>query len=140
MQKSRTIKNTFHKQERLCSRKQMELLFSKGKSSAAYPLKLVYINTPVELIYPAQSMFVVPKRNHKRAHDRNKLKRRMREGYRLNKISLYTELIQKERKCLWRLFTPEKTGRIRNNRKIYAKTFCSYTQTRISLITFYLPL
>lgn len=100
MQKSRTIKNTFHKQERLCSRKQMELLFSKGKSSAAYPLKLVYINTPVELIYPAQSMFVVPKRNHKRAHDRNKLKRRMREGYRLNKISLYTELIQKERKML----------------------------------------
>lgn len=78
----------------------MELLFSKGKSSAAYPLKLVYINTPVELIYPAQSMFVVPKRNHKKAHDRNKLKRRMREGYRLNKISLYTELMQKEQKVL----------------------------------------
>ncbi len=78
----------------------MELLFSKGKSSNAYPLKLVYLETPVDLMYSAQAMFVVPKRNHKRAHDRNKLKRRVRESYRLIKNSLYEELEQKEERLL----------------------------------------
>jgi len=70
----------------------MEVLFDKGKASTAYPVKLVYSETPVDLIFPAQAMFVAPKRSFKRAHDRNKLKRRMREVYRLNKGPFYEDL------------------------------------------------
>lgn len=84
--------NTFHKQERLCSKKQIDLLFSKGKSQLSYPVKVIFIDTPVALQFPAQAMFVVPKRQFKKAHDRNKLKRRMREVYRLNKKIIYGTL------------------------------------------------
>jgi ribonuclease P protein component len=94
------IKHSFHKQERLCSKKQMEVLFGKGRSSTAYPVKLVYNETATALIFPAQAMFVAPKRSFKRAHDRNKLKRRMREAYRLNKQPFYERLKTHEKKLL----------------------------------------
>lgn len=50
------------------------------------------------LKFPAQALFVVPKKNFKHAHDRNQLKRRMREVYRLNKNEMYLKL--GERKLL----------------------------------------
>ncbi|MGZ4090485.1 MAG: ribonuclease P protein component [Bacteroidia bacterium] len=84
--------NTFHKQERLCSKKQIGFLFSKGKGHLSYPVKTISIETPVELQFPAQVMFVVPKRQFKKAHDRNKIKRRMREAYRLSKNGLYEKM------------------------------------------------
>jgi ribonuclease P protein component len=86
------VKQTFNKQERLCSKKQIDLLFNKGKSHFAYPLKFMYIEVDTKLQYPAQALFVVPKRQFKKAHDRNLLKRRMREAYRLNKVNFYGQL------------------------------------------------
>ena len=58
------------------------------------------METVTELLSPAQAMFVVPKRNFKRSPDRNKLKRRMREAYRLNKALFYNELEQGGKKMM----------------------------------------
>ncbi len=86
------MKNTFHKNERLCSKKAMEELFSRGRSLNRYPLKMMYIVTEYPLENQSQVMFVAPKKKFRRAHDRNLLKRRMREAYRLNKQQYYNEL------------------------------------------------
>ena len=47
---------------------------------------------------PVQAAFSVPKRNFKRAHDRNYLKRRMRETYRFHKHQLYDPVNLNEEK------------------------------------------
>lgn len=86
-----------HKQERLCSHKTIEELFTSGESFLAYPLKVVFVPTDINQPFPAQAAFSVSKRNFKRAVKRNILKRRMREAYRLNKASFYAGLGQKER-------------------------------------------
>lgn len=83
---------TFQKIERLCSKKAIDDLFSKGKSKTQFPIKLVYKASEFESDFPVRAMFVVPKKKHKRANKRNTLKRRMREAYRLNKQSLYEAL------------------------------------------------
>jgi ribonuclease P protein component len=78
----------------------MKLLFEKGKSLVVFPIKLTFCFTPVNLKFPAQAMFVVPKRSFKKAHDRNKLKRRMREAYRLNKKTSYNDLVPFQTKMI----------------------------------------
>ncbi len=88
------LKNTFHKQERLSGKKAIDLLFAKGKGSSLAPLKLIMRTSLSTQIFPARVMFVVPKKKFKRAHDRNLLKRRMREAYRVNKNAFYDSLNQ----------------------------------------------
>lgn len=83
---------TFYKEERLCSQKVIGELFASGDSFLSYPLKVVFLKTETDQIYPAQAAFTVSKRNFKRAVKRNILKRRMREAYRLNKLGFYEEL------------------------------------------------
>jgi ribonuclease P protein component len=94
------VKQTFNKQERLCSKIQIDLLFSNGKHKIQYPLKMMILETPVNLEYKAQAMFIVPKRQFKKAHDRNLLKRRMREAYRLNKDFFYNQLTTNNKKVI----------------------------------------
>lgn len=80
---------SFSKIERLCSKKSIDYLFTKGESKTQFPIKLIYTLSEFESPFPVRAMFVVPKKKHKRANQRNILKRRMREIYRLNKHDLY---------------------------------------------------
>ncbi|OFX58597.1 MAG: ribonuclease P protein component [Bacteroidetes bacterium GWB2_41_8] len=87
---------TLHKEERLCSQKLIEDLFTSGESFLSYPLKVVFLKTEQPQPYPVLAAFTVSKRNFKRAVKRNLLKRRIREAYRLHKPEFYTEITAKE--------------------------------------------
>lgn len=83
----------FYKTERLKSRKLIKALFSRGKSFGMYPLRLVYM--PVvdpALPVPVQFTVSVPKRKFRRAVQRNRLRRQVREAWRLHKHELYEAL------------------------------------------------
>ena len=82
--------NTLNKSERLSSKKLIKELFDKGSSFYLYPFKVYFLRQTPEEDHN-QILFSVSKRNFKRAVDRNLLKRRMREAYRLNKQSLSDE-------------------------------------------------
>ena len=77
----------FHKKERLCSKKIITELFEHGASFRVGVLKFFYLLEvdPAEQEVPVQVAFAVPKRSFKHAYLRNRLKRRMREAYRLHK-------------------------------------------------------
>lgn len=80
-------KHTFSKAERLKSRKQIDALFGSGKSFAQYPFRVFYRWESQEGL--PQAGVGASKRNFKRAVDRNRIKRLIREGYRLQKQVLY---------------------------------------------------
>ena len=82
-------KYTFPKEEHLCRKKLIEDLFSKQSSSfGVYPLRIVWIKAAAPTSAPPQVLISVSKRTFKRAVDRNRLKRLIREAYRLNKYRL----------------------------------------------------
>lgn len=88
---------SYNKFEKLKSRKQIELLFAKGKSIAAFPVKVFYL--PVEHIgiHPVQVGVGVSARNFKKAVDRNTIKRCAREAYRIHKLPLHEHLIAQQK-------------------------------------------
>ena len=76
---------TFTKEERLCNKKLIDKLFHNGSSFLCYPFKASWLYTDEPQLYPVQILFSVSKKRYKRAVDRNLIKRRMREAYRLKK-------------------------------------------------------
>lgn len=77
----------FRKEERLHSKISIQELFDKGSSFYLYPFKVLFIKGKPDSTIN-QVLFTVSKRNFKRAVDRNKIKRRVREAFRLNKSQL----------------------------------------------------
>lgn len=77
------------KEERICSKKLIEELFTGGKSHSmtSYPVRLIYMQRERKETRnpPAVILVSVPKRHLKRAVDRNRVKRQIREAYRKNK-------------------------------------------------------
>ena len=77
---------SFPKSERLYKKKDIQELFDKGSSFYLYPFRVIVQRQPTQ--DTNQVLFSVSKKNFKRAVDRNLIKRRMREAYRLNKAAL----------------------------------------------------
>ncbi len=91
---------TFSRGERLKSRTLLSRLFREGNSYVAYPLRVVWL--PVEPAdagdFRVQVAVSVPRRAFKTAVARNRLKRRIREAYRLYKEKLYDKLSPADRR------------------------------------------
>ena len=81
------------KNQRLCSSKAIDALFSKGQSTIAYPLRAVYHLQPAIPGEPqARFMITVPKKKIRHAVGRVLVRRRIREAYRLNRHLIFPNL------------------------------------------------
>lgn len=80
------LKNSFGKEEKLCSDKDIDLLYKTGHSFLCHPIVIYHL--PQSHLSISKVLVSVSKKKFKRAVDRNLLKRRMREAYRLNKSIL----------------------------------------------------
>ncbi len=77
---------TFTKKERICSKTLFEEIIRNRQSFSIYPLKCYFlINRQHTSLLPNQIAISVPKRKVHSAVHRNKIKRLIREAYRLNK-------------------------------------------------------
>ena len=83
------MRQTFNKLERLKRKKFIQQLFAEGKTVTVFPLKLIYLPSEHDSPYKTQAAVSVSKRNFKKAVQRNRIKRLMREAYRLNKHLVY---------------------------------------------------
>ena len=87
---------TLGKEERLKSRKIIEQLFNEGKRFMIQPFRIFYLYAPAGI----QMGVAVSSKNFKRAVDRNRVKRLIREAYRLQKNQLQ-EKFKEENKGLY---------------------------------------
>ena len=83
---------SFPKKEKLKRKKLFEQLFAEGKGISNYPVKLIYLRTALPEDVRFQAGVTVSKRNFKKAVHRNRIKRLLREGYRLNKHLLFNNI------------------------------------------------
>jgi len=97
---SETVKKdtdkTFPKEERLCSTKSIERLFSSGNSFIAYPLRVVFYTEkePDEDKRKCTVLINISKKKFKHAVKRNRVKRLIKEAYRLNKYK-FSDLLNR---------------------------------------------
>lgn len=83
---------SFPKAEKLKSKKLIEKLFTEGKNVTNFPLKLIYVENSTGKDVPIKTGVTVPKRKFKKAVDRNRIKRLLREAYRLNKHIIFNNI------------------------------------------------
>lgn len=78
----------FGKKYKLCSKKVIASIFEEGKQEKVHPFVLRYIHSDLKTNTRFQIVISVPKRNFKRAVDRNRIKRVIREAVRKKKYIL----------------------------------------------------
>ena len=94
---------SFGKEYKLCSHNQIDYLFKEGKKVKEYPITIIYSPTELPLTTQFQLLISVPKRLFKKAHDRNYIKRCIREIVRKNKHELETQLETNDKKLIFAL-------------------------------------
>ena len=76
---------TFSKDEKLTSPRLFDAIHKEGMTLKSFPFSVRFIDAPLDRSVQRQIAVVVPKRSIKSAVHRNRIKRQMRELYRLNK-------------------------------------------------------
>ncbi|MBQ9667997.1 MAG: ribonuclease P protein component [Prevotella sp.] len=86
----------FPKAERIVSQKTIDELFSGDHSHSlvAYPVRAVFMLRPCQAgDEPVQVLMSVPKRRLKHAVDRNRVKRQLREAWRLQHVAVLADAL-----------------------------------------------
>ena len=93
---------TLKKQERVCSKNTIDKLFKGGQSRSvsAFPMRVVYLCDESNGKEACQILVSVPKKCFRRAVKRNRVKRQIREAYRLNKHIIAETMKSHEGKTL----------------------------------------
>ena len=86
----------FGKEYKLCSQKIIETIFETKQGIKSYPFIIHFKNISLPAKVPFQLVISVPKRSFKKAHDRNKIKRQIKEIFRKNKAALEEILAKSE--------------------------------------------
>lgn len=90
-------KYSLSKEERLSWKRHIDLLFDKGQSFVAFPLRVVYLPLESPMPAPVSILVSVPKKKIKRAVERNYIKRQVRETWRVRKYELADVLAGKNK-------------------------------------------
>jgi ribonuclease P protein component len=85
-----TKRYTFRKPEKICNQNQIDILFKEGRTVKSGLFRVLYIETEQSIGSPVQLLIAAPKKNLRHAVDRNRMKRLIREAYRLNKFKVQT--------------------------------------------------
>lgn len=90
--------NTLGKYERIKSRKMVQALFEGRQQFALFPFRVAWLLNPdsTSIHEPLQAAFSVGKRYFKRANRRNRIRRQIKEAYRLRKAPLQQILLEKQ--------------------------------------------
>jgi ribonuclease P protein component len=94
------MNQTFTKDERLSKKILISKLFEEGEKRYSYPFRVTILKCTIPTNYPVQLLISVPKCLFRKAVERNRLKRLIREAYRKNKHLLYESLEERQRQMM----------------------------------------
>ncbi len=101
------IRNTFKAYERLKREQHIDTLFRKGKAFSVFPLRFIYLLAPLgpQDLSPVQVGFTVSKKKFRSSVQRNRVRRLMREAWRLQKHDLYAAIPEGQQLHVFVIFT-----------------------------------
>ena len=94
------MNQSFGKEYKLCRRKLIDGVFKTGKVIKQYPFVVHFLEIDEKLEAPFQVTISAPKRNFRKAHDRNRIKRLMRETIRFNKMILEDKISKSQKNII----------------------------------------